>query len=327
MAGGFPRGPQVKENDVSKVLAIGPYADHEIAEHEKQLSCVMLKGPDEIAGLDEATRGAVEAVAYKGHHGFGAAQMDLLPNLGLVANYGVGYDAIDVGAAGARGIKVTNTPDVLNDDVADIALAMWLMQGREMEHASAWARSGQWAEKGEYRLNRKVSGSKVGIVGLGRIGREIADRLAAFKTEVHYHARSEKETPGWTYHADPVSLAKAVDFLFIALVGGAETEKYVSKEVIDALGPRGVIVNISRGTTVDEAAMLDALESGRLAGAGLDVFLNEPKIDARFYDLPNVVIQPHQGSGTVETRAAMAQLQRDNVLAHLAGEALKTPVN
>lgn len=312
---------------MKKVLAIGPYSDTELEDHKAQLDCLYLSGPGEISGLDEAARGAITAVGYKGHHGFGAAEMDLLPNLKIVANYGVGYDAIDVSAADARGIKVTNTPDVLNDDVADLAVAMWLMQGREMEQASDWARSGKWASTSEYRLNRKVSGAKVGIVGLGRIGREIADRLAAFKTEIHYHARSEKQTPGWTYHADPVALAEAVDFLFIALVGGAATEKYVSKEVIEALGPRGVIINISRGSTVDEAAMLDALEGGKLAGAGLDVFLNEPKIDARFYDLPNVVIQPHQGSGTVETRAAMAQLQRDNLLAQLAGEPLKTPVN
>ncbi|MCJ7871420.1 2-hydroxyacid dehydrogenase [Marinovum sp. 2_MG-2023] len=312
---------------MSKVLAIGPYSASEAEAHGAALECVFLDGPDAVSGLDQATRDGVVAVAYKGHHPFGAAEMDLLPNLGVVANYGVGYDAIDVVAADARDIKVTNTPGVLNDDVADLAVAMWLMQGREMEQASAWARDGKWAGESPYRLNRKVSGAKVGVVGLGRIGREIADRLAAFKTEIHYHARSEKETPGWTYHADVVSLAGAVDFLFIALVGGPETENYVSKEAIAALGPRGVIVNISRGSTVDEGAMLDALEAGELAGAGLDVFLNEPDIDKRFYDLPNVVIQPHQGSGTHETRAAMAQLQRDNVSAFLAGEALKTPVN
>ena len=251
----------------------------------------------------------------------------LKPALGLIANFGVGYDAIDVVAASARGIKVTNTPDVLNDDVADLAVGMLLMQVREMSQASDWARSGNWKTKGEYRLNRKFSGGKVGIVGLGRIGREIADRLAAFKSEIHYYARSEKQTPGWTYHADPVSLASAVDYLVVALVGGPSTEKFVSKEVIDALGPRGIIVNISRGTTIDEEAMIDALQSGRIGGAALDVFLNEPAIDDRFYGLDTVVVQPHQGSGTVETRAAMGQLQRDNVSAFLAGQPLLTAVN
>jgi lactate dehydrogenase-like 2-hydroxyacid dehydrogenase len=216
---------------------------------------------------------------------------------------------------------------VLNDDVADIAVGMLLMQVREMTQAADWARSGQWKTGGEYRLNRKFSGGRAGIVGLGRIGREIANRLAAFKMDIHYYARSEKETPNWTYHADPVSLAGAVDYLIVALVGGPDTAKFVSREVIAALGPRAIIVNISRGSTIDEDAMLEALEDGKIGGAALDVFLNEPNINPRFYDLPNVVIQPHQGSGTVETREAMAALQRDNIHALMKGTALITPVN
>jgi len=312
---------------MTHTLAIGPYNDDEKQGLTRELSPIYLDGPAGVANLDAAQREAIKAVAYKGHHAFGATEMDLLPNVGVVANYGVGYDAIDVKEASARGIKVSNTPGVLNDDVADLAVAMLIMQGREMEHASAWARSGKWAEQGEYRLNRKVSGGRVGIVGLGRIGREIADRLAAFKMDIHYWSRSEKDTPDWTHHSDPVSLANAVDYLIVALVGGPDTEQFVSKEVIAALGSRGVLVNISRGSTVDEGALLDALESGAIAGAALDVFLNEPKIDARFYALDNVVIQPHQGSGTVETRAAMAKLQRDNVLAFLGAKDLLTPVN
>ena len=312
---------------MTHTLAIGPYNDDEKQGLTRELSPIYLDGPAGVANLDAAQREAIKAVAYKGHHAFGATEMDLLPNVGVVANYGVGYDAIDVKEASARGIKVSNTPGVLNDDVADLAVAMLIMQGREMEHASALARSGKWAEQGEYRLNRKVSGGRVGIVGLGRIGREIADRLAAFKMDIHYWSRSEKDTPDWTHHSDPVSLANAVDYLIVALVGGPDTEQFVSKEVIAALGSRGVLVNISRGSTVDEGALLDALESGAIAGAALDVFLNEPKIDARFYALDNVVIQPHQGSGTVETRAAMAKLQRDNVLAFLGAKDLLTPVN
>lgn len=312
---------------MTATLVIGPYSDTDTAALDAAFTPVTLASAAELPSLDDATRNAITALAYKGHHAFGAAEMDQLPNLKLIANYGVGYDAIDISAADARGIKVTNTPDVLNDDVADLAVAMLLMQVREMEQASQWARSGNWKSKGEYRLNRKLSGGRAGIVGLGRIGREIADRLAAFKMDLHYYARSEKETPGWTYHADPVALAEAVDYLVIALVGGPDTEKFVSKEVIDALGPRGVVVNISRGTTVDEAALLDALEQGRIAGAGLDVFLGEPDIDRRFYALDNVVIQPHQGSGTVETRAAMGQLQRDNIAAFHAGQPLLTAVN
>ena len=312
---------------MTKTLVIGQYSDADKAAMTEAFDPLFIPGLSDLATLDQDARNAITALAYKGHAPFGAAEMDMLPTLGLIANFGVGYDAIDVSAADARKIKVTNTPDVLNDDVADIAVGMLLCQSRQMMQASDWARSGKWAQNGEYPLNRKASGSTVGILGLGRIGREIADRLAAFKMDIHYFARSEKQTPGWTYHDSPVSLAAAVDFLVVALVGGKETEKFVSADVIAAMGPRGVLINISRGTTVDEAALLDALESGKIGGAGLDVFLNEPNIDQRFYALDNVVIQPHQGSGTVETRAAMGQLQRDNMSAFHEDKPLLTPVN
>lgn len=312
---------------MTQTLAIGAYSESDIAGLKAAFDPIFLDTPADLAGVDASKRASIHALAFKGHTAFGGAEMDLLPDLKLIANYGVGYDAIDIPAANARGIKVTNTPDVLNDDVADIAVGMLLMQVREMTQAADWARSGQWKTGGEYRLNRKFSGGRAGIVGLGRIGREIANRLAAFKMDIHYYARSEKETPNWTYHADPVSLAGAVDYLIVALVGGPDTAKFVSREVIAALGPRAIIVNISRGSTIDEDAMLEALEQGKIGGAALDVFLNEPNINPRFYDLPNVVIQPHQGSGTVETREAMAALQRDNIHALMKGAALITPVN
>ncbi|AAV95677.1 2-hydroxyacid dehydrogenase [Ruegeria pomeroyi] len=311
---------------MTQTLAIGPYNDNDRQALQQEFGALMLGGIAEVAGLEPAMRAGISAVAYMGHTAFGGAEMDLLPGLGVIANFGVGYDAIDVAAATARGITVTNTPGVLNDDVADLAVTMLLMQCRRMEQGGAWVREGHW-ETANFPLNRKASGGVAGVVGLGRIGREIADRLAAFKMDIHYFARSEKDTPGWTYHADPVSLAKAVDFLVVALVGGPETEKFISREVIEALGPRGVVVNISRGSTIDETALLDALERGRIAGAALDVFLNEPTIDPRFLALSNVVLQPHQGSGTVETRAAMGALQRGNIAAHLAGKPVLTPVN
>jgi lactate dehydrogenase-like 2-hydroxyacid dehydrogenase len=312
---------------MTKVLALGNYSANDHAALEQDLNARFVGSTAEIAAMPEADRQQIKALTFMGHSPFGGAEMDLLPNLDVIANYGVGYDAIDVDAASARGIKVTNTPDVLNDDVADLAVALLIAQGREMIAASDWVTSGNWGEKGSFPLARKISGGKAGIVGLGRIGRVIANRLTAFDIEIHYNSRSEKETPGWTYHADPVSLAEAVDYLIVALVGGPETENYVSKEVLAALGPRGIVVNISRGSTVDEGALLEALENGAIAGAGLDVFLNEPKINPRFLKLGNVVLQPHQGSATVETRAAMGQLQRDNISAYLGGRALLTPVN
>ena len=289
-------------------------------------AAAFVSSPEDIAGMDTTLRTEVRAVAFKGHTPFGPEAMDALPNLGLIANFGVGYDAIDVDAASARSVAVTNTPDVLNDDVADLAVGMMLAFSRDMVRGHALTISGGWAQQ-SLPLNRKMSGGTVGIVGLGRIGREIADRLAAFKMDIHYFARSEKETPGWTYHSDVVSLAGAVDWLVIALVGGEETRNFVGAEALEALGAEGVVVNISRGTTVDEGALLDALEKRQLRGAALDVFLNEPDIDPRFRKLKNVHLQPHQGSGTVETRRAMAELQLANVTAFLEGKDLVTPVN
>ncbi|WP_425303934.1 2-hydroxyacid dehydrogenase [Wenxinia saemankumensis] len=284
-------------------------------------------GAEIVDDVRDAPTDGVTALAWKGHGPVDGALMDRFPELGLIANYGVGYDSIDVEAASARGIAVTNTPDVLNDDVADLAVAMLLMQGRRMLQGHAHAQGG-WGGKGEFPLNRKLSGSRAGILGLGRIGHEIADRLAAFKMEIHYWSRKAKDTPaGWTFHDDPVALARAVDILVVSTVGGAATEGIVSAEVLDALGPDGIVINISRGTTIDEDALLDRLEDGRLAGAGLDVFRGEPDIDPRFSALDNVVLQPHQGSGTHATRAAMGRLQRDNVSAFLAGKPLLTQVN
>lgn len=311
---------------MDSAIAIGKYEDWDTAPMAQTYDLTALGSLSDLGDLPEDVRTGTRVVFFKGHGRFDGAAMDRLPALGLIANFGVGYDSIDVDAARERGVRVTNTPNVLNDDVADLAVAMWIAQSRRMVEGSAWVRAGKWAKQGELPLARKASGRRAGIMGLGRIGRDIADRLAAFKTDIHYHSRSEKETPGWTYHADPVALAEAVDDLFVALVGGPETEGYVSAEVIGALGPDGVIVNISRGSTIDEAAMLDALESGRIRGAALDVFVNEPDIDPRFLKLDNVLLQPHVGSATTETRKAMGQLQRDNAAAFLAGRELPTPV-
>lgn len=313
---------------MTNVLIISPtYTEVDRARLHAAHACYDLNQASGIAELPEALKQSIEVIAFKGHDPLRAEEMAHLPNLKLISNFGVGYDSIDVPAAHARSIAVTNTPDVLNDDVADLAVALLLSACRTMDQGTAYVRSGSWGRSGnEMALNRKMSGGRVGIVGLGRIGREIADRLAAFKMDIHYFARSEKETPGWTYHADPVALAEAVDFLVVAIVGGAETHHFVSAEMLKALGPQGIIVNIARGSVIDESAMLDALESGALGGAALDVFKNEPQIDPRFLALDNVVLQPHQGSATHETRRAMAELQLANIDAHFAGKPLLTPV-
>lgn len=310
------------------LLAIGAYADWDVPDMQLGFDLVQIPLASALAGVDVAQRQGVKAVAYKGHNPFGGAEMDLLPSLEIIANYGVGYDAIDVEAATARGIRVTNTPDVLNDDVADLAVGMLLSFTRNMAFNADWQARGDWAEKGDPPLARKFSGARAGVMGLGRIGREIADRLAAFKMEIHYHSRSQKDTPaGWVWHETPEGLAAACDYMVVALVGGKATESYVSRSVIAAMGPDAVIANISRGSTIDEEALLEALEAGRIRGAALDVFRVEPKFDPRFLALKNVYLQPHQGSATVETRKGMGALQRANIRAHLAGKPLLTPVN
>ena len=308
---------------MTQILAIGSYSDTD-RDALVQMGARLLPGPADLPA--EGDLRSVQGIAYKGHDPFDAALMDLMPALRVIANFGVGYDAIDVAAASARGVTVTNTPDVLNDDVADLAVGMWIALNRGFEPGINAIRSDNWAE-GKVTLGRKASGRTVGVLGMGRIGREIADRLAAFKCPVHYFARSPKDAPeAWVYHADPVALAAAVDDLFVITVGGPATEGLVSAKVIESLGPDGVLVNVARGSVVDEEALITALQSGRLRGAALDVFRTEPDVDPRLAAAPNVLPLPHIGSATVETRAAMGALQRQNLTAVLAGKAAVTPV-
>lgn len=312
---------------MADVLAIGAYGDADSAALTGDFGARIIAGPAEIDALADADRAGIRALAYKSSAPLDAAVMDRFPNLRGIANFGVGYDAIDIDAATARGITVTNTPDVLNDDVADLAVALLLAQSRGLEAGINAVRSGGWAQGKAPPLARKVSGRRIGILGLGRIGREIADRLAAFKCEIHYQSRGPKDTPGWTFHPTPQALAGAVDDLIVALVGGPDTEGMVSAGVLAALGPDGVLVNISRGSVVDEAALIAALDSGGIRGAALDVFRGEPKVDPRLAQAANVLPLPHIGSATVETRAAMGALQRRNLRALLDGVRPETPVN
>lgn len=314
-------------SDPVTLISSDSFTPDEIARIEVVAPAVRAGTKEAREALPADQRALIKAIANKGHRAIDGAQMDLFPNLKLIAQFGVGYDAIDVAAATARGIKVTNTPDVLNEDVADLALAMMLGWARHIPQGDAWVRDGTWASGRELPLNRKMSGAKVGIAGMGRIGRAIADRLAAFNMEVHYCSRGEKDTPGWTYHADVVALAAAVDWLVVAVVGGDSTRGYVSRAAIEALGPQGVVINIARGTCIDEEALIDALQQGKIAGAGLDVFYNEPHVDARLIAMDNVLLQPHQASSTVETRRDMSMAQCANLAAFFAGEALITPVN
>jgi len=217
---------------------------------------------------------------------------------------------------------------VLTDDVADLAVGMLLAINRDIVGASDWVTSGSWASSGAYPLQRTLTGAKVGIAGMGRIGRAVADRLQGFRTDIHYYSRAPKDdVPGWTYHGDLVELATAVDILIITVSGGPATAKIISKEVIDALGSDGLLVNCARGSTVDEEALITALQNRTIRGLASDVFNNEPQIDPRLLPLDNVLLQPHQASGTIETRQSMGKLQRDNLIAFFDGKPLLTPVN
>lgn len=269
----------------------------------------------------------VDAIATRGDLGASEAMIAACPKLKMIGVFGVGYDGVHMASCRARGIRVSNTPDVLTEDVADIAVAMLLALVRRVGPAEAWVRSGDWAAKGMFPLTRKVSGTRAGILGLGRIGAAIGRRLQGFGMEIAYSARSAKPgAEGWAFVPDAVELAKRSDHLFVALAATAETRHIVNAEVLRALGPEGTVINISRAANVDELALLDALEGGRIAGAALDVFEGEPNLNPRFLSAPNVLLQPHHGSGTVDTRKAMGKLMRDNIAAHFAGRPLLTPV-
>ncbi len=271
----------------------------------------------------------VRGIATRGDLGASESMIAACPNLEIIAVYGVGYDAVHMPSCRARGIRVTNTPDVLTEDVADIAVAMLLALVRRVGPAEHWVRSGSWAAQGMFPLTRRVSGSRAGILGLGRIGTAIGRRLQGFGLEIAYSARAPKpegEAAGWAYVPDPVALAEWSNHLIVALAATPETRHIVGSRVLEALGPEGTVINISRAANVDEAALLDALEGGRLGGAALDVFEGEPILNPRFLSAPNLLLQPHHGSGTIDTRKAMGQLMRDNLTAHFAGHPLLTPV-
>lgn len=268
----------------------------------------------------------IAAVVTSGRTGVDAELMAALPNLGAVVNFGVGYDTTDVEAAAARNVVVSNTPDVLSDCVADTAVGLLIDTMRQFSAADRYLRAGRWATDGNYPLTHKVSGARVGIVGLGRIGQAIATRLVAFGCPISYHNRREVAGSPYTYVASAVELARQVDVLIIAAAGGSGTRHLVDREVLDALGPDGYLVNIARGSVVDEEALVDALTEGRLAGAGLDVFTDEPNVPEALLSLDNVVLLPHVGSGTVETRAAMEALTLANLDKFLETGDLVTPV-
>ena len=255
-------------------------------------------------------------VATNGHDGVKPEYMAAMPNLKAISCYGVGYDAIDVNAAKAKGVVVTHTPNVLNAEVATTAVLLMLACYRELLRDDAYVRSGRWEAEGNSALTRSADNQTVGILGLGRIGQAIADKLAPWGTTIVYHSRSPKDV-AYKYYGDLTEMAKDVDTLICITPGGPSTNKIGNAEVRNALGPQGTLINVSRGSVVDEAAMIAALQAGRLGWAGLDVFEAEPHVPEALRKLSNVVLLPHVGSATHETRDAMGALTVDNLLQHL----------
>jgi lactate dehydrogenase-like 2-hydroxyacid dehydrogenase len=255
-----------------------------------------------------------------------AALMDALPKLKIIACMSVGVDHVDLAAAKARGIRVTNAPDVLTDDVADIAIALLIGVARQIPQADRYVRDGKWLAKSSMPLASKLGGSIMGVLGLGRIGQAIAKRAEALGVKIVYYGPRPKPGVAYRYYADLVAMARDVDYLMVACPGGEATRHLVDEKVIVALGKKGVIVNIARGSVIDEKAMVKALVAGNLRGAGLDVFADEPRVPADLLKLDNVVLLPHIGSATHATRRAMGQLMLDNLAAYFAGKDLLTPV-
>jgi lactate dehydrogenase-like 2-hydroxyacid dehydrogenase len=268
----------------------------------------------------------IRAIAASGESKVDAALIAQLPALEIISVMGVGYDGIDVAAAKSRGVVVTHTPGVLNDDVADLALALMLAVSRTIPQADRHVREGRWEASGPMPLARKMSGARLGLVGMGRIGQAIAQRALAFRMEVAYTARSAKSELPYKFFATPQALAAESDFLVVITPGGAGTRKLIDASVFKALGPQGSVINVARGSVIDETALIEALEQGVIGSAGLDVFEDEPRVPARLKALPNVVLTPHIGSATTQTRRAMADLAFANLHAKMSGKALVTPV-
>ncbi len=272
-----------------------------------------------------AQGGSIRAIAGGAKQKMDGAWLGRFPKLEFVSNFGVGYDGVDAAWCGDKGIIVSNTPDVLTDEVADLALGLLLATIRQLPQADAYLRRGEWL-KANFPLTTTLRGRKVGIVGLGRIGKAIAARLEGFGVAIAYHGRSRQADVAYPYHASLTEMAKAVDVLLSVAPGGAATHGIINAEVLAALGPEGILVNVGRGTVVDEPALIAALKAGKILSAGLDVFADEPRVPQALIDMPHVVLLPHVGSASHHTRRLMGQLVVDNLISWFSGKGPLTPV-
>ncbi|WP_026291569.1 2-hydroxyacid dehydrogenase [Marinobacterium rhizophilum] len=280
--------------------------------------------PDREAFLREIGP-QVDIIVTSGRYGCSADVMAALPNLKAIISFGVGYDPIDIDAARARNIRVSNTPDVLNDCVADLAMGLMIASARRIAQGDRFVRDGLWGLQ-PFPLGSRVSGKRLGILGLGRIGKCVARRASGFDMDIRYHNRRPDPTVSFGYEASLVELAQWADYLVLTCVGGPSTQGLVNSEVLAALGPKGTLINVARGSVVDQPALVELLLEGRLGGAALDVFAEEPQVPAELLELPQLVLLPHVGSGTHETRRQMEELVFENLATFISRGELVTPV-
>lgn len=308
-----------------KILHVGPLTERfnqRLADDHKVVQ--LWHQTDALAYLDEHGD-QFDVVVTSARFGCSAAMLERLPNVRAICSFGVGYDAIAVDVARRRGIQVSYTPDVLNDCVADLAMGLLIDCSRRISASDRFVRAGSWPA-GNFPLARKVSGKRLGIVGLGRIGKDVARRAGGFDLQVRYHNRRPDTDSPYGFESDLLALARWADFLVLTCPGGAATRHLISSAVLDALGPEGILINVARGSVVDEPALVAALMEGRLGGAGLDVFEAEPRVPEVLFTLDNVVLAPHIGSGTIETRLQMEELVFANLRAFLDKGEVLTPV-
>ncbi|WBU56171.1 2-hydroxyacid dehydrogenase [Paracoccus sediminicola] len=308
------------------LLMIGPQNDDVTSALEERFKIHRYWEAEDKQALLKDLSDKVRHIATGGSHGASREIIEALPKLELISSFGVGYDAVDVTAAREAGVRVTNTPDVLNDCVAEVTLGLMISLAHRIPQADRYLRDGKWESEGSYPLTDELTGKRAGILGLGRIGKEIARRLQAFKMEVVYHGRNRQPYEPYPYYDDLETMAREVDWLIVIAPGSRSTDGIVSRQVIEALGPESYLVNIARGSLVDEDALVEALVSRKIKGAALDVFAAEPKVPARLIPLDNVVMLPHTGSATHKTRKMMGDLVVKNLLAHLDGNPLISPV-
>jgi lactate dehydrogenase-like 2-hydroxyacid dehydrogenase len=308
-----------------EILSVGPFYSPSFEAMERDFTVHKLWQANDKAALLTEVGSRVRGIQSGAGHGADAKLMDALPKLEIISCFGVGVDAVDLGAAKQRGVIVTNTPDVLNECVADLAMGLTLATLRRISLGDRFVRAGSWL-KGALPLAQKVGGKTMGILGYGRIGKAIARRAEAFGMHIVYHGRKPQPGVAHRYYSSLTDMARDCEVLMVICPGGAATRHLVNAEVMQALGPEGTLINVARGSVVDEQALVKALADGTLGAAGLDVFEAEPKVPEALLGMDQVVLQPHVGSATHDTRKAMGDLTVDNLRAHFGGKPVLTPV-